>query len=367
MTKSDKLLFTPGPLTTSLPVKEAMLRDLGSRDFEFIETVREIRRRLLAVGEVAQPEYEAVLMQGSGTFGLEAVLSSTVPPDGKVLSVVNGAYGRRISQIAQVLRIPLQQLDVAENEMPVPSEIERILAGDPSISHVVMAHCETTTGIINPVQEVGEIVAKHGRIYFVDAMSSFGAVPLNLAENQIDYLVSSANKCIEGVPGFSFILAQHDALMATDGFARSLSFDLLAQWKGLEGNGQFRFTPPTHTLLAFHQALLELEDEGGVAARGERYRRNHEIIVNGMRKLGFREYLEPEKQGYIITSFRYPEDSNFAFEEFYQRLNDMGLVIYPGKVSDADCFRIGHIGRLFGDDMERLLAGIAHVMEEMGM
>lgn len=367
MTKSDKLLFTPGPLTTSLSVKEAMLRDLGSRDFEFIETVKEIRRRLLAVGEVTSPEYEAILMQGSGTFGLEAVLSSTVPPDGKVLSVVNGAYGRRISQIARVLRIPLQQLDVAENEMPVPSEIEQILADDDTISHVVMAHCETTTGIMNPVKEVGEIVAKHGRIYFVDAMSSFGAVPLNLAECQIDYLVSSANKCIEGVPGFSFILARHAALMATDGYARSLSFDLLAQWRGLEGNGQFRFTPPTHTLLAFHQALLELEDEGGVAGRAARYKRNYEVLLAGMRRFGFKEYLAPEKQGYIITSFYYLDSPRFKFEDFYERLNALDLVIYPGKVSDADCFRIGHIGRLFEDDMEKLLAGIGEVLEEMGV
>lgn len=365
MTTTDKRLFTPGPLTTSRTVKEAMLRDLGSRDFEFIETVKDIRQRLLAVGEVAQPEYEAILMQGSGTFGLEAVLSSTVPPEGKVLSVVNGAYGRRISQMAAVLKIPVHELTVAENSMPDPTEIDQIMAADPTISHVVMAHCETTTGIINPVKEVGEVVAKHGRIYFLDAMSSFGAVPLNLSENHIDYLVSSANKCIEGVPGFSFILARHSTLLDTEGYARSLSFDLLAQWKGLEGNGQFRFTPPTHTLLAFHQALLELEEEGGVEGRAERYRRNHEVVIQGMRKLGFSEYLEPEKQGYIISSFNYPNDPKFDFDAFYQQLNEMDLVIYPGKVSDADCFRIGHIGRLFEEDMHALLHGIAHVLDEL--
>lgn len=361
----DKILLTPGPLTTSRTVKQAMLRDLGSRDFEFIELVEGIRRRLLKLGGVADGRYEAIIMQGSGTFGLEAVISSTVPPDGKLLVVINGAYGRRIAQIAEVLQIEITRLDYPEDRYPDPREIEATLIADDAIAHVAVVHCETTTGIINPVEEIGAIVSKSGRRYFVDAMSSFGAVPLNLAEAEIDYLVASANKCIEGVPGFSFALARREALLETEGYARSLSFDLLAQWKGLEANGQFRFTPPTHALLAFHQALVELEQEGGVEARAARYRANYETLVAGMRAMGFQEYLDPEDQGYIITSFRYPLHPNFSFDTFYTRLNEKGYVIYPGKVSEADCFRIGSIGRIFPSDVRDLLAAIRDTLVEM--
>lgn len=361
----DKILFTPGPLTTSRTVKLAMLRDLGSRDTEFIGVVREIRRELLALGGVKNQGYEAILMQGSGTFAIESVISSAVPPQGKLLVVINGAYGRRIQQIARVLRIDTVALTTPETRVPDASQVAAALEGDPAITHVAIVHCETTTGIFNPIREIGAVVRRFNRCYFVDAMSSFGAVPLNLADCSIDYLVSSANKCVEGVPGFAFALARREALLATEGFARSLSLDLLAQWKGLEGDGQFRFTPPTHVLLAFHQALLELEREGGVAGRAARYRANYDTLVAGMRELGFEEYLDRKNQGYIITSFRYPNHANFRFEEFYRRLNEKGYVIYPGKVSEGNCFRIGHIGRLFPSDMCDLLAAIRTTLGEM--
>ncbi len=361
----DKPLFTPGPLTTSRTVKQAMLRDLGSRDTEFIAMVREIRRKLLAVAGASDGAYEAIPMQGSGTFALESVISSTLPPGGKLLVVINGAYGRRIEQIARVLKIDVANLTFAETEPADPLAVAAALERDAAITHVAVVHCETTTGMLNPVREIGEVVSRFRRVYFVDAMSSFGAVPLTLAECAIDYLVSSANKCIEGVPGFAFVLARRETLLATKGFARSLSLDLLAQWKGLEKDGQFRFTPPTHAILAFHQALLELEQEGGVAARAERYRENYQTLVEGMRALGFKEYLEPARQSYIITSFLYPDDSNFTFDEFYARLNEKGYVIYPGKVSQGSCFRIGHIGRIFPNDMKDLLAAIASTLAEM--
>ncbi|MFC2036422.1 2-aminoethylphosphonate--pyruvate transaminase [Chloroflexota bacterium] len=363
----DKALFTPGPLTTSRTVKQAMLRDLGSRDAEFIEIVRDIRRRLLALGGVADGGYEAIIMQGSGTFCLEAVVSSAIPPDGKLLVVVNGAYGRRIAQIASVLQIDTDLLSYPENTKPSTREIADTLAADKSITHVAVVHCETTTGMINPIQEIGAAIYRFGRRYFVDAMSSFGAVPLDLTDCSIDYLVSSANKCIEGVPGFGFVLAKRKALLETKGYARSLSLDLLTQWQGLEANGQFRFTPPTHALLAFHQALLELQAEGGVEGRATRYRANHEALVNGMRNLGFQEYLEPQDQGYIITSFRYPAHPNFDFHEFYQRLNTRDYVIYPGKVSDADCFRIGSIGRISLADVHGLLFAMRETLTEMAI
>ena len=363
----DKLLFTPGPLTTSMTVKQAMLKDLGSRDIEFIDLVKDIRTRLLEIGGVGDQGYEAILMQGSGTFTLEAVVSSSVPPDGRLLVIINGAYGRRIAQIAEIHNIRTTTLEFPENQVPDLAQIEKALETDTAITNVAVIHCETTTGLMNPVKEIGRMVQQSGARYFVDAMSSFGAVPIDLAEWGIDYLVSSANKCIEGVPGFGFALARREALMQTEGNARSLSLDLLSQWEGLEQNGQFRFTPPTHALLAFHQALLELEAEGGVAGRAARYRANYETLIAGMRAMGFQEYLEPEDRGYIITSFRYPTHPNFDFDEFYKRLNDRGYVIYPGKVSQADCFRIGTIGRIFESDMNDLIAALRKVVAEMGI
>ena len=364
---NDKLLFTPGPITTSSTVKAAMLRDVGSRDSDFIEVVRDVRRRLVALSGVSDGSYTAVPMQGSGTFGLESVLSSTVPRDGKLLVIVNGAYGRRIVQMAKMLEIATIVLDVAEDRTPEIADVDDMLAADSAITNVSVVHCETTTGIINPVTEIGEIVRRHGRAYFLDAMSSFGAVPLRVDEAHIDYLVSSANKCIEGVPGFSFVIARTDTLTNTKGRARSLSLDLLAQYEGLEASGQFRFTPPTHALRAFHQALVELEDEGGVEGRAARYRANYDELVAGTRRMGLTEYLAPEDQGYIITSFRYPDHASFEFDEFYELLRVRGFVIYPGKVSDADCFRIGTIGRIFPDDVRRLLTAIGEVLAETGV
>jgi 2-aminoethylphosphonate-pyruvate transaminase len=232
---------------------------------------------------------------------------------------------------------------------------------------VAVVHCETTSGIMNPIQAIGEAVHRHSRRYFVDSMSAFGAVPVDMEACHIDFLVSSANKCIEGVPGFAFAICRRAALLATEGLSRTVSLDLYAQWKGLEQNGQFRFTPPTHALLAFDQALLELEAEGGVRGRGQRYRENHEVLSRGMNELGFTEYVPRELQGDIITSFPYPADPHFCFEDFYQRLNEKGFVIYPGKVSDADCFRIGTIGRIFPSDVGDLLQSIRVVLSEMGI
>jgi 2-aminoethylphosphonate-pyruvate transaminase len=364
-TLKDKTLFTPGPLTTSQTVKQAMLRDVGSRDDECIDVIQEIRDELLELGGVANSGYTAILLQGSGTFGIEAVLASVTPPHGKWLVVINGAYGRRIAHIADVLKLDIVQLAYSEHTPPDPVEIAGILAADTTITHVAVVHCETTTGIINPIEEIGAVTQQAGRHLLVDAMSSFGAVPLNMAESHIDYLVSSANKCIEGVPGFSFVLAHRAALVATEGFARSVCLDLLAQLKGFEANGQFRFTPPTHALIAFAQALRELQAEGGVAGRGARYQRNQRVLLAGMRAMGFREYLQSEDQSYIITAFHYPDHPNFDFHDFYQRLRARDCVIYPGKGSDVDCFRIGHIGHIFESDMCMLLDAIRETLTEM--
>jgi 2-aminoethylphosphonate-pyruvate transaminase len=360
-----KLLFTPGPLTTSDTVKAAMLRDAGSRDADFLAVVRSIRQRLLAIGGAAPGgHYECVLMQGSGTFAIESVISSAIPRDGRLLVAVNGAYGRRIAQMARVHGIEVETLDVPENCRVSASAVSMSLAGS-GFTHVAAIHCETTTGIVNPVEEIGAVVANAGAAYIVDAMSSFGAIPLSLEAAHADFVISSANKCVEGVPGFGFILARRDALLAAKGRARTLSLDLHAQWAGLEADGQFRFTPPTHVLLAFHQALDELDAEGGVAGRSARYRRNSETLAGGMEALGFEHYLAAEDRGYIINTYRYPGGESFRFDEFYSRLSELGFIIYPGKLSQEPCFRIGTIGRLREEDIRALLAAIGQVMAAM--
>src|SRR5277367_6720474 len=363
----SKLLFTPGPLTTSATVKQAMVRDLGSLDSDFLTSVRNIRTRLLELGPYPTEEYECVLMQGSGTFVVESVISSVIPRDGKLLVLVNGAYGRRIAQTARVYGIALDVMEVAENRKFTPELVAKYLASVTGITHVAVVHCETTSGILNQIEEIGHVVHTAGAVYIVDAMSSFGAVPIDMAGSHIDFLISSANKCIEGVPGFGFVLANRRALELAKGNARTLSLDLYDQWASMEANGHFRFTPPIHTLLAFEQALNELDEEGGVRARGERYRQNHIALCHGMKAIGFEVYLAKEDQSFIITSFRYSSNPAFQFADFYERLWRAGFAIYPGKLSHESCFRIGTIGRITSSNVEALLAAIRLVLREMGV
>ena len=364
----DKLLFTPGPLTTSARVKEAMLHDAGSWHFEFNALVAQIRERLLGLAGVSRAKgYEVVLLQGSGTFGVEAVFQTCVPLTGKVAVLSNGAYGERMMQMLQHAHIPHVVLRTSEDTPANPQALEALLAKDASISHVAAVHCETTTGILNPIAELGRVTRQHARCYIVDAMSSFGALPIDFEDAGIDYLISSANKCIEGVPGFSFVICRRQALLACEGIARSLSLDLLGQFKSFEKNGQFRYTPPTHSILAFARALDELEAEGGPPARCARYTRNQETLVTGMKALGFQPYLDPAVQSCIITSFLFPSDPEFTFDAFYRRLSDKGFIIYPGKISQADTFRIGSIGRIFETDIQSLLAAVQQTINELGI
>lgn len=367
-TPKDQLLYTPGPLTTSLSVKQAMLHDAGSWHWEFNAKVASIRERLLKLAGVSREGgWEAVLLQGSGTFGVESVFQTCTPPNGKIAVLSNGAYGERMVLMLQHAKIDHVVLRTPENVPNDPAALDALLAGDPAITQVAVVHCETTTGILNDIAALGAVTRKHGRTYIVDAMSSFGSIPIDFEACAIDFLISSANKCVEGVPGFSFILCRRAKLLASAGWARNLSMNLLEQLKGFEKNGQFRYTPPTHSLLAFEQALNELDLEGGVAARGARYRRNHEVLLAGMTKLGFRSYLPSAVQSYIITSFIFPADPKFTFEAFYRLVANKGYILYPGKISQADTFRIGSIGRLFEADMRAVVYAIGEAIEEMGV
>jgi 2-aminoethylphosphonate-pyruvate transaminase len=361
----DKLLFTPGPLSTSASIKAAMLHDYGSRDSFFISIVKEIRNDLLSLAQVSKElGYETVIMQGSGTFGVESVISSAIPRTGKLLVLVNGAYGERIAKIATIHGIPHDCLVFDENTITDPEKTEQALSSG-AYSHLVTVHCETTTGIFNPISAIGTLCKKYQVKYIVDSMSAFGAVPLDMKELSIDFLISSSNKCIEGVPGFSFVIANKQALVDCKGLADTMVLDLHAQWEGLEKDGQFRFTPPIQVLLAFKQALNELKEEGGVAARSARYQQNFSVLKQGMKELGFIEYLEESKQGYIINAYLYPNSTSFDFNVFYSKLNEKGFVIYPGKLSKANCFRIGNIGRIYPDQVGELLSAIKTVKEEM--
>lgn len=360
----DKLLFTPGPLTTSLSVKQAMLHDAGSWHFEFNDLVANVRTRLLQLAGLSRDAgWEAILLQGSGTFGVEAVFQTCIPPDGKVAVLANGAYGERMVQMLSHAGIDHTVVRAAEDSPLSALGLKDCLASDSAITHVAAVHCETTTGILNPIEELGHATRNAGKVYVVDAMSSFGGMTIDFEKCGIDFLISSPNKCLESVPGFSFVFCRRDILFACEDCARSLSLDLLAQLKAFEKNGQFRFTPPTHSLLAFKQALDELEQEGGISVRNERYRQNHEILLSGMARLGFEPYLDPAIQSPFITAFRYPSDTDFHFQTFYQLLSEAGFIIYPGKLTNVDTFRIGTIGRLFPSDMKQLLAAISATME----
>ncbi|XP_042872770.1 2-aminoethylphosphonate--pyruvate transaminase-like [Penaeus japonicus] len=365
----EKKLFTPGPLCCSRSVKEAMLVDVGSRDSYFISCVKEIRQRLLEIAQLSESEYTAVPLQGSGTYCVEAVLQTTSPRQGaKVLILANGAYGRRMGQMCEWAGLEMRLEEFPEEQRLDLAKVETILRSD-SFSTVAVVHCETSTGIINPVEDVARLVTslQPGAAMVVDAMSSFGAVPLEVSGSGIDYVVSSANKCLEGVPGFSFAICRTKHLLSCKGNCRVLSLDLVDQHLALDRSGQFRFTPPTHSMLAFRQALREYASSGGLAGRASRYKENRRILREGMKRLGFRELLKEEDAGYIITSFRFPEHERFDFQVFYSKLSEKGQVIYPGKVSSANCFRVGNIGHLFPKDMTTFLGCLEDVMREVGL
>lgn len=368
MNTHRKLLFTPGPLSTSETVKQAMMEDMGSRDAAFIEAVKEIRSDLLKLAEVSKEEgYECVIMQGSGTFGVESVISSVVGENDTLLILANGAYGERIVKMAGIHKIKHQVLRFAEDEIVTAAATETFLINHPEITHVACIHCETTTGLMNPIEAIGGVCKEHSKVFIVDAMSSFGGVEMSMKQYQIDFLLSSSNKCIEGVPGFAFALCKRSELEKAKGQARSLSLDLYDQWNGLETTGQFRFTPPTLSIMAFQQALKELQQEGGIAAREQRYKANKKVLDEGMASLGFKPYLRPSIQGHIITSFLYPEDPDFNFELFYKKLSERGFVIYPGKLSKANAFRIGNIGQIFPGDIKALIAAVKEILIEDNM
>ncbi|MEL0304965.1 MAG: 2-aminoethylphosphonate--pyruvate transaminase [Rhodobiaceae bacterium] len=363
----EPYLLTPGPLTTSIEVKRAMLRDWGSWDEDFRALTADLRRRLLALLGDEADAYECIPMQGSGTFGVEAMLGTFLPRDGKILVLSNGAYGARAAETVRYLGRELTVIDKGDYLPPRGEEVSAAIAADPAITHVLAIHCETSSGILNPLAEIAAATAATGRKLLIDSMSAFGAIALQPSEIPFEAMVSSANKCIEGVPGFGFVLARRDALEASKGNAHSLSLDLHAQWAAMEKTGQWRYTPPTHVVAAFIEALRIHQAEGGVAARGARYAANRDILVAGMRDIGFETLLDDRWLSPIIVTFFSPADPAFDFARFYELMKRQGYIIYPGKLTVADSFRIGCIGRMDGAVMEGVIAAAAAALAELGV
>lgn len=362
----DPLLLTPGPLTTSRTVKEVMVHDWGSRDAAFLKINREVLERLPEIVNAAGT-HVTVPMQGSGTFAVEAMLTTFVPRSGKCLVLINGAYGHRAKKILDIAGRQTVVHETGEDTPPDLAAVDAMLAADKGITHVFAVQCETTSGIRNPIDEIGDIVARHGRRYLIDAMSAFGALPLDAAKTAFDAVAASSNKCIEGVPGLGFVICREAALAETKGNATTLVLDLEDQWRNFVKTGQYRFTPPIHVIVSFHQALTEFLAEGGLPGRGGRYSKNAEVLISGMRRLGFEVLLKPELQAPIIVTFLMPKEPAFVFQIFYDRLKELGYVIYPGKLTVADTFRIGCIGRLDQGHMRDAVAAVEAVMAGMGV
>ena len=360
------VLLTPGPITTRPETRAAMGRDWGSRDAAFIALTASLRQRLLTLAN-AGGDFTCVPLQGSGTFAVEAQLGSLVPRDGRLLVLVGGAYGRRMVEMCRRMGRAHSVLETDESVAPTAVALAARLAAEPAVTDVALVHCETTTGILNPLDELAAAVAGSGRRLHVDAMSSFGGIPIDLARLPLTSLAASANKCLEGAPGVGFVIMRTDHLAGCAANAHAVSLDLHAQWAALEANGQWRFTPPTHVLAALDAALDALDEEGGVAGRFARYWETCRTLVDGMRGLGFETLLGDAVQAPIIVTFCAPADPAWDFQSFYDRLAARGFVIYPGKLARRASFRVGCIGAFRADTMARFVEAAGAVLREMGV
>lgn len=360
------LLLTPGPLTTAPATRRAMLRDRGSRDPEFVALTAGVRRRLVDLAGAAD-SHVCMPIQGSGTFAVEAMLGTLTPRRARTLVVLNGAYGRRMAKILDTMGRAYTVTETPEDIPANPAAVDAALSADPEIACVAVVHCETTSGLLNPLEDIAAVTDRHHRGLLIDATSSFGAIPLDARTTPFDALAASANKCLEGVPGLAFVIARRSLIEAAAGNAHSLSLDLCDQWRAMEANGQWRFTPPTHVVAALASALDALDAEGGVAARGRRYTENCRVLVEGMRALGFETLLDDDDQAPIIVTFKEPSDPAFEFAAFYELLRQRGFAIYPGKLTTQPSFRIGCIGAIDADDIRAALAAVAASLQDLGV
>ncbi|MBH3427455.1 2-aminoethylphosphonate--pyruvate transaminase [Pseudomonas alkylphenolica] len=358
------ILLTPGPLTTSSRTRQAMMVDWGSWDRDFNQLTASLCEQLLAIVNGAD-SHHCVPLQGSGTFAVEAAIGTLVPRDGKVLVLINGAYGQRLAKICKVLGRAYSTFETAEDQPTTAADVDRLLAADTAITHVALIHCETSTGILNPLPEIAQVVARHGKRLIIDAMSSFGALPIDASEVPFDALIAASGKCLEGVPGMGFVFANKAALAAAEGNSPSLAMDLQDQHAYMAKTGQWRFTPPTHVVAALHEALLQYNEEGGLPARHQRYADNCKTLLDGMAAIGLRSFLPAEIQAPIIVTFHAPNDPRYQFKDFYERVKAKGFILYPGKLTQVETFRVGCIGVVGPDGMQAAVNAVAQVLREM--
>jgi 2-aminoethylphosphonate-pyruvate transaminase len=362
----DPILLTPGPLTTSLATKTAMLRDWGSWDTSFNAVTARVRARLTAVVN-GEATHVCVPMQGSGTFSVEAAVNTLVPRNGHLLVLINGAYGKRLARLTEMMGRELSVFETAEDMPTTAADVARKLDADPSITHVALIHCETSTGILNPLAEIAEAVAQRGRRLIVDAMSSFGAIPIDAKAVPFDALIAASGKCIEGPPGMGFVFARKSALEQSAGNSTSLSLDLYDQWTYMEKTTQWRYTPPTHVVVALDAALEQFLAAGGQPARLARYTANCEMLIAGMKEMGFRPFLDARIQAPIIVTFHAPADPRYAFKAFYDKVRDKGFILYPGKLTQLETFRVGCIGAIGPDEMRHAVNAVRDALAELGI
>jgi 2-aminoethylphosphonate-pyruvate transaminase len=362
----DPILLTPGPLTTSLATKCAMLRDWGSWDASFNAVTARVRARLTAIVN-GEATHVCVPMQGSGTFSVEAAVNTLVPRDGHLLVLINGAYGRRLARLTEMMGRKLTVFETAEDVPTTAADVARKLDADPSITHVGLIHCETSTGILNPLPEIADAVAQRGRRLIIDAMSSFGAIPIDAGAVPFDALIAASGKCIEGPPGMGFVFARTSALEQCAGNSTSLSLDLYDQWTYMEKTTQWRYTPPTHVVVALDAALEQYLAAGGQPARLARYAANCEMLIAGMKEMGFRPFLDARIQAPIIVTFHAPADPRYAFKAFYDKVRDKGFILYPGKLTQLETFRVGCIGAIGPEEMRHAVNAVRDALAELGI
>ncbi|MFA5978897.1 MAG: 2-aminoethylphosphonate--pyruvate transaminase [Pseudomonas sp.] len=364
MSSAAPILLTPGPLTTSARTRQAMLVDWGSWDERFNQLTASVCSQLLAILNGAATHH-CVPLQGSGTFAVEAAIGTLVPRNGKVLVLINGAYGKRLAKICEVLGRDFSTFEIAEDEPTTAADVDRLLHADPAITHVALVHCETSTGLLNPLPQIAQVVKEHGKRLIVDAMSSFGALPIDAREVPFDALIAASGKCLEGVPGMGFVFAEKHALGAAQGNCHSLALDLFEQHEYMARTGQWRFTPPTHVVAALHEALLQYHEDGGLPARLRRYANNCQVLLDGMAELGLRSFLPAAIQAPIIVTFHAPTDPRYQFKVFYERVKAKGFILYPGKLTEVDTFRVGCIGHVDAAEMRAAVAAIAQALHAM--
>ena len=365
-THREAVLLTPGPLTTSLRTKLAMLKDWGSWDSDFIAITARVRQSLLDIVH-GHDSHVVVPLQGSGTFSVEAAVATVVPRDGHVLVLDNGAYCKRAAKLTHLMERRTTIVPFAEDAAISPDVLQTHLLADKSITHVVMIHCETGAGVLNPLQAVADVCQAHGKGLIVDAMSSFAALEIDARKVHFDALVAASGKCLEGVPGMGFVFIRKAILPQCEGNNNSLAMDLYDQYIYMEKTGQWRFTPPTHVLVALNEAIAQFEEEGGQAARLKRYQSNCRTLVDGMAELGFKPFLDPAIQAPIIVTFHAPADPRYQFKTFYDIAKKNGFILYPGKLTQVETFRVGCIGAIGPAEMAQAVHAVALTLKEMGI